>query len=81
MKIQPARIEAFLAKPDAAARAVLLYGPDAGLVRERADKLARGVRLFFTHDRDCALASLLRDDKGRYGTGSEQSVLDAAALA
>ena len=43
MKIQPARIEAFLAKPDAAARAVLLYGPDAGLVRERADKLARGV--------------------------------------
>jgi glyoxylase-like metal-dependent hydrolase (beta-lactamase superfamily II) len=46
-----------------------------------ADKLARGVRLFFTHDRDCALATLLRDDKGRYGTGNEQSVLDGAALA
>jgi len=41
MKIPPARIEAFLKKPDAAARAVLLYGPDAGLVRERADRLAR----------------------------------------
>lgn len=41
MKVPPARIEAFLKKPDAAARAVLLYGPDAGLVRERADRLAR----------------------------------------
>ncbi len=41
MKVPPARIEAFLRKPDAAARAVLLYGPDAGLVRERADRLAR----------------------------------------
>lgn len=43
MKIQPGKVETFLAKPDAAVRAVLLYGPDAGLVRERADKLARGV--------------------------------------
>lgn len=43
MKIAPGRIEAFLNKPDAAVRAVLLYGPDAGLVRERADRLARGV--------------------------------------
>lgn len=31
------------------------------------DKLARGVRLFFTHDHGCALASVARDDKGRYG--------------
>lgn len=30
------------------------------------DKLARGVRLFFTHDHGCALASVARDDKGRY---------------
>ena len=30
------------------------------------DKLARGVRLFFTHDHGCALASIARDDKGRY---------------
>ncbi|MCC6467418.1 MAG: DNA polymerase III subunit delta, partial [Alphaproteobacteria bacterium] len=35
MKIQPGKVETFLAKPDAAVRAVLLYGPDAGLVRER----------------------------------------------
>jgi glyoxylase-like metal-dependent hydrolase (beta-lactamase superfamily II) len=30
------------------------------------DKLARGVRLFFTHDHDCAMASVAVDDKGRY---------------
>ena len=36
MKIQPARAEAFIAKPDPTIRAVLFYGPDAGLVRERA---------------------------------------------
>ena len=32
-------IDAFLAKPDPARPIVLLYGPDAGLVRERADAL------------------------------------------
>ena len=35
------------------------------------DKLARGVRLFFTHDAACALARITRDDKGRYGTVDE----------
>ncbi|MBB3225624.1 glyoxylase-like metal-dependent hydrolase (beta-lactamase superfamily II) [Luteibacter sp. Sphag1AF] len=30
------------------------------------DKMARGVRLFFTHDHACALASVTRDPKGRY---------------
>jgi DNA polymerase-3 subunit delta len=43
VKIAAARANGFAAKPDPAARAVLLYGPDAGLVRERADRLARGV--------------------------------------
>ena len=32
------------------------------------DKMARDVRLFFTHDPACALARVTRDDKGRYGT-------------
>lgn len=36
MKIAPKAAAQFLVKPDAACRAVLLYGPDAGLVRERA---------------------------------------------
>lgn len=43
MKLTPARIEAFVAKPDPAVRAILLYGPDAGLVRERAARLCRTV--------------------------------------
>jgi DNA polymerase-3 subunit delta len=40
MKIGPARVEGFLKRPGAAIRAVLLYGGDAGLVRERAERLA-----------------------------------------
>ena len=43
MKLAPARVAAFLRRPDPAIRAILLYGPDAGLVRERADVLARSV--------------------------------------
>lgn len=33
--------DAFLARPDAAHSVVLIYGPDAGLVRERADALVK----------------------------------------
>ena len=43
MKLPPARLASFLAKPDAAVIAALIYGGDAGLVRERADRLARAV--------------------------------------
>jgi glyoxylase-like metal-dependent hydrolase (beta-lactamase superfamily II) len=39
------------------------------------DKLARDVRLFFTHDVGCALARVIRDDKGRYSTRDEMAVL------
>jgi glyoxylase-like metal-dependent hydrolase (beta-lactamase superfamily II) len=39
------------------------------------DKLARGVRLFFTHDHDCALADVTRDGRGRFGTSHELAVL------
>ena len=35
------------------------------------DKLARGVRLFFTHDVQCALARVTRDEKGKFGTADE----------
>lgn len=41
------------------------------------DKLARGVRLFFTHDAECAMASVARDEKGRYGTTAEVAQLVA----
>jgi DNA polymerase-3 subunit delta len=39
-RARAAEIEAFLRKPDPAVQLVLLHGPDAGLVRERADRLA-----------------------------------------
>jgi DNA polymerase-3 subunit delta len=40
VKVAPARIAAFLQRPDREIRAALIYGPDAGLVRERAEILA-----------------------------------------
>lgn len=41
------------------------------------DKLARGVRLFFTHDAQCAMADVVRDDKGKFGTTGEVAQLVA----
>jgi DNA polymerase-3 subunit delta len=43
MKLSGSRIESFLRRPDPGICSVLLYGPDAGLVRERAEILARSV--------------------------------------
>lgn len=43
MKVQAARADAFAKKPDPGVVAVLVYGPDSGLVRERADTLGRTV--------------------------------------
>lgn len=43
MRLQPARVESFLDRPDPAIGLVLLFGPDAGLVAERAARLGRTV--------------------------------------
>ena len=43
MKLGAGRIDGFLRRPDPEIRAVLFYGPDAGLVRERAETVARAV--------------------------------------
>lgn len=43
------------------------------------DKLRRRVRLFFTHDTQCALADVVRDDKGKFGTTNEHGELVALA--
>lgn len=43
MKVSPGQIDAFLRAPDPKARGILIHGPDEGLVRERADMLARSV--------------------------------------
>lgn len=45
------------------------------------DKLERNVHLFFTHDPGCALAQVVRDDKGKFGTAHEVAELQARALA
>lgn len=43
MEIKGRSVEGFLKKPPAALRFALLFGPDQGLVRERADAIARTV--------------------------------------
>ena len=43
MKLQGAAVDRFIARPDPAIRAVLLYGPDEGLVRERAAAIGRQI--------------------------------------
>jgi len=55
--------------------------PEALIDEKRAfleDKLARGIELFFTHDHDCAMARVVRDERGRYGTADERR--DVAGL-
>ncbi len=43
MKLTGAKIEGFLRMPDPKARAILVFGPDEGLVRERAGHLGKTV--------------------------------------
>jgi len=67
MKIPPRNIAAFLRAPDAAMRAVLFYGPDGGLVRERAETLMGAVVDDVTDPFRIAefSAAALRDDPAR----------------
>jgi glyoxylase-like metal-dependent hydrolase (beta-lactamase superfamily II) len=44
------------------------------------DKLARRVRLFFTHDLECAVATPTRGDDGRFGVTAEQGALEGEPL-
>ncbi|MBS0432679.1 MAG: MBL fold metallo-hydrolase [Proteobacteria bacterium] len=44
------------------------------------DKIARGVKLFFTHDHEIASATPMRGERDRYGVRGEQRELRAAAL-
>lgn len=43
MKLSASKVDQFIRRPDSKLRAALVYGPDDGLVRERADALARHV--------------------------------------
>ncbi len=40
MKVQPRQIDGFLKSPDKTARVILVYGPDQGLVKERAKMIS-----------------------------------------
>lgn len=44
------------------------------------DKLARGVRLYFTHDAQCAMAAVTRNANRRYGVADEVAELNGVAL-
>ncbi len=76
MKISTGQAQRFIGKPDPAVRAVLVYGPDGGLVRERIEALLRSVvedpnDPFRVAELD---AAALRDDPARLAD-------EAAALA
>ena len=43
MKITASKIDPFIRSPDPDVRAILIYGPDGGLIRERSDVLARQI--------------------------------------
>jgi DNA polymerase-3 subunit delta len=43
MKIAPKTADSYIGRPDPQHRAILLYGPDAGLVRERARRLTNSL--------------------------------------
>jgi DNA polymerase-3 subunit delta len=67
MKLSAGRIESFLKAPDAKIRAVLVYGPDAGLVKERLDRLTAGVVKDLSDPFRIAElpATILKDDPAR----------------
>ena len=44
------------------------------------EKIARRVRLFFTHDLDCAVATPVCGDDGRFGVTAEQRTLEGDSL-
>ena len=44
------------------------------------DKIARRVRLFFTHDLECAAALPVRGEDGRFGVTAEQRTLEGEEL-
>lgn len=68
MKITGPRADSFVARPDAV-KAVLLYGPDGGLVRERMNIMTKAVAQSLDDPFRVAdfAASILRDDPARLG--------------
>ncbi len=67
MKVQFRQVEQFVKSPDRAARVILVYGPDGGLVRERCDALGRSVVADLNDPFNVAAlsAEVLADDPAR----------------
>jgi DNA polymerase-3 subunit delta len=67
MKITARQIDPFIKKPDPAARIILIYGPDSGLMRERAVALALTVVKDIADPFNVAVLStdILADDPAR----------------
>jgi DNA polymerase III subunit delta len=83
VKLAAGRVEGFLRQPDPGIRAVLLYGPDAGLVRERADVLGRVV-VTDLHDpfrvADLNAAALAADPARLYDEAAQISLMGGRRL-
>lgn len=67
MKLSAGQVEGFMRKPDLGLRAILIYGPDTGLVRERATILVKAVAEDLADPFRVATltAQALRDDPAR----------------
>lgn len=67
MKLAWKEIDAFVKKPDAKARVILVYGPDAGLVRERGATMGRTAVADLTDPFNVTVlsADILGDDPAR----------------
>jgi len=83
VKLAAGRVEGFLRQPDPGIRAVLLYGPDAGLVRERAAALGRVV-VSDPHDpfrvADLNAAALAADPTRLYDEAAQISLMGGRRL-
>lgn len=83
MKISPAQTETFLRKPDGSGRVALLFGPDTGLTRERADRIAKAIAPDFNDPfRNATLSpAAVADDQGLlYAEMAAQSLIGGRRL-
>jgi DNA polymerase-3 subunit delta len=83
VRLAAARVEAFLRRPDPEVAAVLLYGPDLGLVRERAAAIGRTVTAdprdpFFVAD--LAGATLAADPARLFDEAAQISLMGGRRL-
>ncbi|MES2728936.1 MAG: DNA polymerase III subunit delta [Pseudomonadota bacterium] len=77
MKIPGYKVDGFIARPDKACRVALIYGPDHGLMKERADALAR---LFVADLKDPFNVAILESARWRGDAGLLEAEAQAGSL-